>query len=208
MALNNAIVAEQLVPLNSNKSDNARNHWRRINRPFLVQMMKEIISFPMPGHCKILMNKSIVWIWGGTITSTFVVINGRDYPSLFPAFSPASSVFYVPDLIIFPLSMKRTVPFLDEDTQSFFFVMKFCTLGSMQLWDWRIFLIGYTVGDTLKSLMDDMWVLFAVVKLSPPGNKEEVGMGDSGIQHTMYRYKLYRTLCPVNSRFPCLWEQQ
>lgn len=62
--------------------------WGRIKRHiyfgkhiFLVQIRNEIV-FPMPGHCKTLMNKFIVWIQGGIVYYFCFCSNRWGYPSL------------------------------------------------------------------------------------------------------------------------------
>lgn len=168
----------------------------------------------MSVHCKIFMNKFIVWIWGGTVYYFCFCSNAWEYPSrsslpphmLVPYLLSSWSRYFSTEH-----ERDRKKCFSLMKIPDHFLVMMVCTVGSIQLWEWEILLICYTVGETLNSfppLIDATWMLFAMAKLLAPGNKEEVGMGDSGIQHAIYRYKLCRTLCPMNSWFPSLWEKQ
>lgn len=144
------------------------------------------------------------------IISAFVLINGK-YPSLssLSPHMPIPSCRFLSHWFstVHERGWKKCLYLMKTHDH---FLRMICMLGSIQRGSEGLFSSASVQVKHWPAphLMDDTWMLFAVATPFPPGNKEEVGTGDSGIQHATSSHKLCRTLCPVNFWFSSLCEQQ
>lgn len=151
-------------------------------------MVKEIILFPMPGHCKILMNKFIVWSKVALfIISAFVPINGSIH--LFHLCLLTCELCLLSSWSRhFPLSMKGigNGASLWWRYMIIFYIMMSCVLGSIQLWEWGILLICYPVVNTEHFSSCDGWHMDAVCYGDAVPSWQQGGGGNEGLGNTTY----------------------